>query len=100
MSTHLRNPKDQADRKKRTLRDLPRLTCITPTVHLGSWGQEPIKDMMSLRTDFEMHAYWQGYAEEPTAKGFTTRKARVIASGKARGTHWNVIKCKERLGTV
>jgi hypothetical protein len=56
--------------------------------------------MMSLRTDFEMHAYWQGYAEEPAAKEFATRKARTIASGKAQGTHWNMIKCKESLGIV
>jgi hypothetical protein len=53
--------------------------------------------MTSLGTDFEMHAYWQGYAEEPTAKDFVAKKAHTIASGKARGTHWNRIKCKERL---
>jgi hypothetical protein len=26
------------------------------------------------------------------------RKARTIALGTAQSTHWNVIKCKERLG--
>jgi hypothetical protein len=54
--------------------------------------------MMSLGTDFEMHAYWQGYVEEPTAKDFVARMACTIASSKAQGTHWNVIKCKECLG--
>jgi hypothetical protein len=45
-----------------------------------------------------MHAYWQGYAEEPTVKEFATRKARTIASGKTQGAHWNVINCEELLG--
>jgi hypothetical protein len=53
---------------------------------------------MSLRTDFEMHANWQGYVEEPAAKDFLVRNARTIVLSNARGTHWNVIKCKERLG--
>jgi hypothetical protein len=78
--------------------------------------------MMSLRTDFETHASWQVYAEEHTrplnvvthlfgdgdldaghrrvkasaANEFVARKTRTIASGKARGTHWNRIKCRER----
>ncbi len=56
--------------------------------------------MMYLGTDFEMHAYWQRYAEEPAAKIFATRKARTITSSKVQGTHWNMIKCKERLGIV
>jgi hypothetical protein len=77
--------------------------------------------MMILRTDFEMHAYWQGYAEEhprpvnvvmhllgdgdlnaghhkvkaPAAKESVVRKTHTIASVKARGTYWNRIKCKE-----
>jgi hypothetical protein len=77
--------------------------------------------MMSLGTDFEMHACWHAYAEEHPrpvnvvihllgdgdldaghhkvkaliAKEFVARKARTIASGKAQGTHWNRIKCKE-----
>jgi hypothetical protein len=45
-----------------------------------------------------MHAYWQGYAKEPAAKEFATRKACTIASSKAGGTHWNLIKCKQHLG--
>jgi hypothetical protein len=55
--------------------------------------------MTSLRTDFETHAYWQGYAEEPAAaaKDFVARYTHTIASGGARETHWNRIKCKECL---
>jgi hypothetical protein len=45
-----------------------------------------------------MHANWLGYIEEPAAKGFVARKACTIALSEAQGTHWNVIKCKERLG--
>jgi hypothetical protein len=43
-------------------------------------------DMMSLGTDFEMHAIWQGYIEEPDAKDFVVRKARTIALSKVQGT--------------
>jgi hypothetical protein len=71
---------------------------ITPTVLLGGWARQPIKDMTSLGTDFEKHAYRQGYVEEPAAKHFIARKACTIALSKAQGTHWNVIKCKEHLG--
>jgi hypothetical protein len=52
--------------------------------------------MKSLETDFEMHADWQKYGEEPAAKDFVARNACTIASGKAQGTHWNRIKRKER----
>jgi hypothetical protein len=54
--------------------------------------------MMSLGTDFKMHANWQGYVEEPAAKDFVARKASTIALSEAWGTNWNVIKCKELLG--
>ncbi len=73
MSTNLKYPKD--DRKKGTLSDQPRLTLVTPTVLLGSWVQQPIKDMTSLGTDFETHANWQGNIEEPAVKDFIARKA-------------------------
>ena len=53
--------------------------------------------MMSLGTDFEMHAKWQGYIEEPTAKDFLVRKVRTIVLKEVQGTSWNAIKCKERL---
>jgi hypothetical protein len=53
--------------------------------------------MTSLGTDFETHAIWQGYIEEPTAKDFVARKACTIALSKVQGTHWNMIRCKERL---
>ncbi len=42
--------------------------------------------MTSLGTDFETHAIWQGYAENPAAKDFVARKARTIAMSKARGS--------------
>ncbi len=54
--------------------------------------------MTSLGTDFEMHAKWQGYVEEPAAKDFLGRKVCTIALNKVQGTHWNAIKCKEHLG--
>jgi hypothetical protein len=38
-----------------------------------------LKDVTSLGTDFETHAIWQGYVEDPAANGFLARKARTIA---------------------
>ncbi len=52
--------------------------------------------MTSLGTDFEMHANWQGYIEEPVAKDFIASKAHTIPLSEVQGTHWNKIKCKER----
>ncbi len=43
-----------------------------------------LKDMTSLRTDFETHAIWQGYVEDPAAKDFVARKAPTIALSKAQ----------------
>jgi hypothetical protein len=40
--------------------------------------------MMSFVTDFETHAIWQGYVEDPAAKDFVARKARTIALSKAQ----------------
>jgi hypothetical protein len=37
-------------------------------------------------TDFETHAIWQGYVEDPTAKDFVARKARTIALSEAQGS--------------
>jgi hypothetical protein len=42
--------------------------------------------MTSFRTDFEMHAIWQGYVEDPTAKDFVARKAHTIALSEAQGS--------------
>jgi hypothetical protein len=42
--------------------------------------------MMSFVTDFEMHAIWQGYVEDPAAKDFVVRKARTIALSEAQGS--------------
>jgi hypothetical protein len=52
---------------------------------------------MSLGTDFEEHANWQGSVKEPAAKDFVSRKVRTIDRNEVQGTIWNAIKCKERL---
>ncbi len=41
---------------------------------------------MSIGTDFEMHAIWQGYIEDPAVKDFGARKARTITLSKAQGS--------------
>jgi hypothetical protein len=99
MSKSLRNPEDQDDCNKGTLSNQPQLTRITPTALISSWVLEPIKDMTSLGTDFEMHAKWQGSVKEPTAKDFIARKVHTIKLNEVQGTNWNAIKCKERLGS-
>ena len=98
MSANLKNPEDEADHKKGTLSDQPQLMRVTPTAPLGKWGRQPLKDMTSLRADFEMHVNRQGYTEGPAAKELVVRNTHTIASGKAGGTRWNRIKCKERCG--
>jgi hypothetical protein len=62
-----------------------RLMRVTPTALLGSWVLQPIKDLMSLRTDFKTHAKWHGYVEEPAVKDFI-----------ARGVHPSQIKQSAR----
>jgi hypothetical protein len=47
--------------------------------------------MMFLGTDFETHAIWQGYVEDPAAKDFEARKARTIALSKAQGTQQSTL---------
>jgi hypothetical protein len=42
--------------------------------------------MTSFVTDFETHAIWQGYVEDPAAKDFVARKAHTIALSKVRGS--------------
>jgi hypothetical protein len=98
MNKSLRKPEDQDDHEKGKLSNQPHLMCITHTVLLGSWVLQPIKDVASLRTDFEMHAKWQGFVEEPAAKNFVARKVCTIELNEVQGTHWNANKCKERLG--
>jgi hypothetical protein len=41
---------------------------------------------MSFVTDFETHAIWQGYIEDPAVKDFVARKARTIALSKVQGS--------------
>jgi hypothetical protein len=71
---------------------------LRSTAPLGHWGQQSLENMTSLGTDFEMHAIWQGYIEEPAAKDFIVRKAHTITLSEARETHWDVINYKEHLG--
>jgi hypothetical protein len=47
--------------------------------------------MTFLGTDFEMHAIWQGYVEDPAAKDFVARNARTIALSKAQGTRQSTL---------
>jgi hypothetical protein len=42
--------------------------------------------MTSFVIDFETHAIWQGYYEDPAAKDFVARKARTIALSKVQGS--------------
>ncbi len=64
------------------LSDWPQQSHVTSTALL--W--QLLKDMTSFGTDFEMHAIWQGYVEDPAAKDFVARKARTIALSKMQGT--------------
>ncbi len=68
------------------LSNWPRLLRVSSMALLSRWGQQLLKDMMTLGTDFETHAIWQGYVEDPTAKGFVARKACTITLSKAQGT--------------
>jgi hypothetical protein len=79
-------PENPEECKKGMLSDQPRLSRISSTALLSRWGQQLLKDMMSLVTDFEMHAIWQGYVEDPAAKDIVTRKARTIPLSKAQET--------------
>jgi hypothetical protein len=62
-----------------TLSDQPRLSRVTSMAVLCRWGQQSLKEITSLGTDFETHAIWQGYVEDPAAKEFVARKAHTIA---------------------
>ncbi len=77
--------------KKGTLSDQPWLLRITSTALLCPWGRQLLKDMMSLGTDFETHAIWQGCVEDPAAKDFVARKASTIALSKAQGTQQSTL---------
>jgi hypothetical protein len=47
--------------------------------------------MTSLGTDFETHAIWQGYIEDPAAKDFVARKAHTITLSEAQGTQQSTL---------
>ncbi len=72
--------------EKGMLSDQPRLSRVTYTVLLCHWGQQLLKDMMFLGTDFETHAIRQGYIEDPTAKDFVARKVCTIAFCNVHGS--------------
>jgi hypothetical protein len=65
------------------LSNQPQLLRVTSMALLCHWGCQSLKDMASLGTEFETHAIWQGYVEDPAAKDFVGRKARTIALSKA-----------------
>ncbi len=73
------------------LSNRPWLLRVSSTVLLSRWGWQSLKDMTYLGTDFEMHAIWQGYVEDPTAKDFVARKARTIALSKAQETQQSTL---------
>jgi hypothetical protein len=82
---------DLEKREKGTLSDQPRLSRIASMVRLCRWRQQSLKDMTSLGTDFEMHAIWQGYFEEPAAKDFVARKAHTITLSKVQGAQQSTL---------
>jgi hypothetical protein len=73
------------------LSDQPRLLRVTSMVLLCCWVQQLLEDMTSLRTDFEMHAIWQGFLEESAAKDFAVMKARTITLSEAQGTQQSTL---------
>jgi hypothetical protein len=77
--------------KKGTLSDQPQLSHVTSMALLCRWCRQVLKDMTSLGTDFETHAIWQGYIEDPAAKDFIARKAYTIALSEARGTRQSTL---------
>jgi hypothetical protein len=87
----LYTPENPEECKKGTLSNWSRLSRISSTALLSHWGWQSLKDMMSLRTDFETHAIWQGYLEDPAGKDFVARKACTIALSKARGTRQSTL---------
>jgi hypothetical protein len=70
---------DPEKREEGTLSDQPQLSHVTSTALLCRWGRQSLEDMTSLGTDFETHAIWQGYVEEPTAKDC---EFKVVGSDK------------------
>jgi hypothetical protein len=79
-------PENPDECKKGTLSNPPRLSRISSMALLSHWGRLLLKDMTSLGTEFETHAIWQGYVEDPAEKDLVARKARTIALSKAQGT--------------
>jgi hypothetical protein len=55
--------------------------------------------MMSVGTDFETHAKWQGSVEEPAAKDFVARKVLIIELNEVQETNWKANNSEKRLGS-
>ncbi len=79
-------PENSEECKKGMLSDQPWLLRITSMVLLSCWGWQLLNEMMSFGIDFEMHAIWQGYVEDPAANDFVARKAHTIALSEVQGT--------------
>jgi hypothetical protein len=79
-------PENPEECEKGTLSDRPQLSRVISTALLSRWGQQLLNEMMFFGTDFETHAIWQGYVEDPATKDFVARKARTIALSEAQGT--------------
>jgi hypothetical protein len=47
--------------------------------------------MTSLGTDFETHAIWQGYVEDPAAKDFWSKEGPHYCLSEARGTRQSTL---------
>jgi hypothetical protein len=77
--------------EKGMLSDQPWPSRITSTALLCRWGWQSLKDMTSLGTDFETHAIWQGYIEDPAAKDFVARKACTITLSEEQGTRQSTL---------
>ncbi len=63
---------------------------------LHAWGV--LQRSLQVSHPVYWHDVMSTNLEEPTAKGFVVRKADTIELSEAQGTHWNMIKCEERLG--
>jgi hypothetical protein len=69
-------------------------TCESSTINGLLYTHETLivaQGIDVLVTDFETHAIWQGYVEDPAAKVFVARKACTIALWKAQGTQQSTL---------
>jgi hypothetical protein len=74
------------------LSNQPQLSRVTSTALLSRWGRQLLKDMTSLGTDFETHAIWQGYVEDPLSWD-----CRMLAC-RPEGQNDRHILCRRHVG--